>query len=158
MLCLRFYFSFFLHISYLTPFFSFSGFLPHSFPSPCSLAVMSEVISRDGAFMLNHADCNRSPSWSPAMFVWVCKCVCSAQLTRRFLAKDYHGNHNFCQSSIVLVIINYIYAFCRSFHPKWLSVHSVCAFPGVQTHCLGVASIMLYQLLYKRKVNISTGQ
>ncbi len=50
----------------------------------------------------------------------------------------------------------YIYAFSRRFYPKQLTVHSsysfyiisAFAFPGNQTHDLGVASAMLYQLSY----------
>ncbi len=52
----------------------------------------------------------------------------------------------------------YIYAFSRRFYPKRLTLHSsysfyilsALAFPGNQTHDLGVANAMLYQLSYRK--------
>ncbi len=55
----------------------------------------------------------------------------------------------------------HIYAFSRHFYPKRLTLHSsysfyilsALAFPGNQTHDLGVASAMLYQLSYRKAVH-----
>ncbi len=54
------------------------------------------------------------------------------------------------------IIHIHIYAFSRRFYPKRLTLHSsfyilsALAFPGNQTHDLGVASAMLYQLSYRK--------
>ncbi len=58
------------------------------------------------------------------------------------------------------IIYIYIYAFSRHFYPKRLTLHSsfyilsALAFPGNRTHDLGVASAMLYQLSYRKAVNL----
>ncbi len=55
-----------------------------------------------------------------------------------------------------IYIYIYINAFSRRFYPKRLTLHSsfyilsALAFPGNQTHDLGVASAMLYQLSYRK--------
>ncbi len=56
----------------------------------------------------------------------------------------------------------YIYAFSRRFYPKRLTLHSsysfyilsALAFPGNRTHDLGVANAMLYQLSYRKAIQI----
>ncbi len=65
---------------------------------------------------------------------------------------------------LVYNIYIYIYAFSRRFYPKRLTLHSsysfyilsTLAFPGNQTHDLGVASAMLYQLSYRKAVYVYT--
>ncbi len=65
-----------------------------------------------------------------------------------------------------IYIYIYIYAFSRRFYPKRLTLHSsdsfyilsALAFPGNQTHDLGVANAMLYQLSYRkvRRIDMRT--
>ncbi len=146
MLYLRFCFSFFCCIFLTSPFFFLFWFSP-PFISLTLLLLLSCYVKSDQqrqnfyvVAMLSHADAIEA---HPEALLCVCVSV-QACLTRQFLARDYHSNHHFCQSSIVLVIRHFFFTFGRRFHPKQLSVHSVCALLGIQTHGFGVASIKLY--------------
>ncbi len=139
-------FFFFSCIFLTSPFFFLFWFSP-PFISLTLLLLLSCYVKSDQqrqnfyvVAMLNHADAIEA---HPEALLCVCVSV-QACLTRQFLARDYHSNHHFCRSSIVLVIRHFFFTFGRRFHPKQLSVHSVCALLGIQTHGFGVASIKLY--------------
>ncbi len=63
----------------------------------------------------------------------------------------------------IYIYIYIIFTFSRRFYPKRLTLHSsknfyilsALAFPGNQTHDLGVASAMLYQLSYRKALYLS---
>ncbi len=66
---------------------------------------------------------------------------------------------------IASYIYIYIYTFSRRFYPKRLTLHSsysfyilsALAFPGNRTHDLSVASAMLYQLSYRKAIDLFLG-
>ncbi len=119
---------FFFCIFLTSPFFFLFWFSP-PFISLTLLLLLSCYVKSDQqrqnfyvVAMLNHADAIEA---HPEALLCVCVSV-QACLTRQFLARDYH-NHNFCQSSIVLVIRHFYLDIWQTFSSKTtFSAFSLC--------------------------------